>query len=289
MSTHLAAGWSWDPVSDWRQMVAYAFMAHALAAGTAVAVTAGLTGWFMVLRRQTFAGHTLSLIAFPGAAGATLVGAPIGVGYFGFCLSGAAVIGLSGGGRGPRGWSGESAVIGTVQGFALACGFLFVALYKGFLSGVTSLLFGSFLGITRDQVLVLAAACAATIAALALIGRPLLFASVDRVVASSRGLPVRGLDVAYLVLLGGGAAAAAQVTGALLVLAPLVMPAAAAQRLAARPALSLVLTVVLGLVATWAGLVAAFFSTFPVGFTITTPAFAFYLAAWALHAWRSRR
>ena len=65
-------------------------MVQALQAGTIVAVMAGAIGWFMVLRRQTFAGHTLSVIAFPGAAGATLAGLPLALGYFGACGVGAA-------------------------------------------------------------------------------------------------------------------------------------------------------------------------------------------------------
>ena len=99
--------------------------------------------------------------------------------------------------RGRRSASGlatESALTGIVQAFALACGLLFVALYKGFLNGTTSLLFGSFLGITAGQVAVLAAVGVAVLAVLAVIGRPLLFASVDPDVAVAQGVPVRALS-----------------------------------------------------------------------------------------------
>src|SRR5215475_6625895 len=88
------AGWSWNPVSDLRQMWAYPFMVNAFRAGTITAVAAGVMGWFMVLRRQSFAGHTLAVVGFPGAAGAVLVGVSATLGYFAFGLAAALVIAL---------------------------------------------------------------------------------------------------------------------------------------------------------------------------------------------------
>jgi hypothetical protein len=131
----MTAGLSWDLVDDIRQLLSFHFMLNALRAGTIVAVVAGAIGYLMVLRRQSFAGHTLALIGFPGAAGATWLGLNTAFGYFGFCVAGALIIAaLPGGGRrnaGLGGFSEESAGIGTVQAFALACGFLFVSLYNG--------------------------------------------------------------------------------------------------------------------------------------------------------------
>src|SRR5438874_10817554 len=111
-------------------------MVNAFRAGTVVAVVAGVVGWFMVLRAQSFAGHTLSLVGFPGAAGAVWLGISALYGYFAFCLAAAAVIAIAPS-RGRR-YADQSALIGTVQAFALACGFLFVALYHGYLGGTTS-------------------------------------------------------------------------------------------------------------------------------------------------------
>jgi zinc/manganese transport system permease protein len=232
----------------------------------------------MVLRRQTFAGHTLSVVAFPGAALATLAGFSLSLGYFGFCVAAALVLALMRRGREPGG-SEEAAATGTVQAFLLACGYLFMGLYKGLLEGPQALLFGSFLGITTGQVTTLAVAGLAVLLALAVIGRPLLFASVDAQVAAARGVPVRGLSVAFLVLLGVATAEAAQITGALLVFALMVLPAATAQVLTARPGLSLLLTVVLGLAVTWAGLLAAFYWPYPLGFFVTSFAFGLFVLA----------
>jgi zinc/manganese transport system permease protein len=270
--------WSWNPITDLQQMWVFPFMVNAFRAGTIVAVSAALMGWFMVLRRQSFAGHTLAVVGFPGAAGATLIGVSATYGYFAFCVTAALVIAaIPRAGRDADGH--ESAVTGTVQAFLLACGFLFTALYKGLLGGVTSLLFGSFLGITTTQVWVLLAVGVAVLAVLAAIGRPLVFASVDPDVAAGRGVPVRLLSTLFLVLLGAAAAGASQITGTLLVFALLVMPAATAQILTARPALSLSLSVLIALGVTWLGLIAAYYSPYPIGFYVATFAFGSYVLA----------
>ena len=271
-------GLSWNPAADVRQLVSYHFMVNALEAGTAVAVLAGAIGWFMVLRRQTFSGHTLSVIAFPGAAGASLAGLPLAFGYFGACAAGAlALAGVSADRSGSN--SRESAATGTVQAFALGLGFLFVGLYHGLLNGIDALLFGTFLGVSNDQVVTLVCVAAAALVLLAAAGRPLLFASLDGEVARAAGVPVRALSLGFLLLLGLAVGATSQITGALLVFALLVAPAAAAQQLTARPLAGLLLSVALGLVVTWLGLALAYFSIYPAGFFITSLAFAVYVAA----------
>jgi zinc/manganese transport system permease protein len=283
----VAVGPSWNPITDLQQMWSFPFMVNAYRAGTIVAVLAAVMGWFMVLRRQTFIGHTLSLIGFPGAAGAVGIGVAAGYGYFAFCVAGAlAIAALPRSGRG--GYSEESAVTGTVQSFALACGFLFVALYKGFLNGINALLFGNFLGITTGQVIVLGVVAAASLTILGVIGRPLAFASIDPDVATARNVPVGALSVVFLVLLGAATAEASQITGTLLVFALLVMPAATAQALTVRPVRALGLTVAIGVLVTWLGLGAAYYTPFPVGFFVTSFAFAGYVAAQAVHHTRPR-
>ena len=279
MVSHLPlAGLSVDLISDFRQLTAYPFMVNALEAGTIVAVMAGVVGWFMVLRRETFAGHTLSVMAFPGATFALLVGLSAAVGYYVFCGACALMIGAAAGRRRHRGE--QSALTGTVQAFGLACGFLFLSLYRGVLAGYENLLFGDFLGITRGQVLTLAIVCLLTLGFFAVIGRPLLFVSVDELVARANGVPARGISVAFLFALGLTVAATAQITGALLVFALLVAPAATAHLITPRIAASVGLAVLLGIAITWAGIALAYFYNRPVGFYITAVAFAIYLIAW---------
>ena len=274
------------------QLLQYPFMVNALEAGTVVAIVAGAIGWFMVLRRQSFAGHTLAVIGFPGAAAATLLGIDPSIGYFVACIGGALVIAaLPNSGRvGAEvgGFSEESAVIGTVQAFALACGFLFVSLYRGFLSGLNNLLFGTITGVTTTQVLILVIAGLVSLAVLVFLGRPLFFASIDPAIATSRRIPVRFISAAFLVLLGVAAAGTSQVTGSLLVFALLVAPAATASRFTARPALGIVLSITIALFVTWIGEGIAYFSPYPIGFWTTTLAFAAFIAASAYRSLADR-
>jgi zinc/manganese transport system permease protein len=271
----LFQGLSWNPISDLRQLLSFPFMVNAVEAGTIVAVMAGVTGWFMVLRRQTFAGHTLSLVAFPGAAAASLAGLPLALGYFSFCGIGALGLAAIAGSR--RSLGAESAAIGSLQALALALGFLFVSLYHGVLNGLDSLLFGTFLGITREQVGTLLVVAVAAVAVLALAARPLCFASIDADVARARGVPVGLLGFGFLLVLGLAVAATSQITGALLVFALLVTPAATAHELTSRPALGIALSVAIALAVTWLGLALAYFSVYPVGFYVTSLSFALYI------------
>ena len=266
---------SWNLAHDVSQVLEYHFMDNALLAGSAAAVMAGLVGWMMVLRRETFAGHTLAMMAFPGASAAALLGVPAAWGYFAFCGAGAVAIGRFSGAE-QRSWSERSANTGAVQALALAVGFLFVSLYGGVLGDLESLLFGNPLGVSDGELLGLLGVGAVAVAALA---RPLLFASVDRDTAAARGVPVRALAVAFLLLLGLSVAAASQITGILLVFALLVTPAASAQALTSRPALSLLLTVALALLVVWLGLGISYYSVYPAGFFITAVSFAIYLLA----------
>jgi len=270
-------GLSWNPVHDVHELFTYPFMVHALEAGTIVAVMSGVIGWFMVLRRQTFAGHTLSMTAFTGASAASLAGAPVAVGYFGICGVGALALAAVAGTR--RSLSSESAATGAIGAFALALGFLFVNLYHGVLNGLDSLLFGTFLGITSGQVLALLVVAAVAIALVALAARPLLFASVDPDVARAAGVHVGFLGFGFLLVLGCAVAETSQITGSLLVFALLVTPAATAQRLTTKPLAGVVLSVVLALAVTWLGLALAYFSIYPVGFYITSISFALYVLA----------
>jgi zinc/manganese transport system permease protein len=279
---------SLDLFADVRNLTTYTFMVHALVAGTIVAALGAVVGWFTVLRRQAFAGHTLSVMAFPGATGAALAGLPGTLGYYLAC--GAAALAISRSGEGDAPLSGErAAAIGTVQTVGLAAGFLFLSLNRAVLGGPETLLFGNILGVSAGQVTGLAAVAAGSLLALAAIGRPLLFATVDIDVARGRGVPVAWLDLAFLVILGLAVAAISQITGALLVFALLIAPAAAAQQVTMRPLLGLGLSLVFAVAVAWLGLGVAYFSIYPVGFWTTTFAFGLYVIARAGRLLADRR
>jgi zinc/manganese transport system permease protein len=270
---------TFDLPSDVHQLLAYQFMVNALQAAGVVAVMAAVAGWFMVLRGETFAGHTLSVMSFPGAAAAALAGLPLAAGYFVFCALGAGAIAGGAGAGGPGGQARRSAVIGTVQAAGWAVGFLLLSLYGGVLENLESLLFGSILGVTGGQVTALAIVAGSVLSFLALTGRPLYFASVDPALARASGVPVRALAVAFLLVLGLAVAATAQITGVLLVFALLVAPAAIARELTTRIGVSLALSVGIALGIAWVGLALSYFTNRSPGFYVSTIAIVLFACA----------
>lgn len=270
-------GPSWDLVADVQMLLQFHFMQNALLAGTIVAAMAGAVGYFIVLRGQSFAAHTLSQVGFPGAAAGVLLHTSPLFGLLVFCTASALGIGLAGRGL-DAGRRSEAAVVGTILAFSLGLGLLFFRLYAGSAQGIYGFLFGTILGISDGAALATALLAGVSLVVLAAIARPLLFASIDPDVAQARGVPVRGLSIAFLVLVALAVAQAVQIVGTLLTFALLVAPAAAARQLTSRPWLGLSLSVLLSLAYTWAGLAVAYFSIYPVGFFITSFAFATYLA-----------
>ena len=264
-------------------LLQFHFMQNAYLAGTPVALLAGVAGYFVVLRGQSFAAHTLSQVGFPGAAAGALVHVSPIVGLIVFCV--AAALGIGWRGRDiEAGSRAEAAAIGSILAFSLGLGLLFFHLYAGSVQGIYSFLFGSILGITDGQVKLTALVAVGCLIVLTLAGRPLVFASVDPDVAEARGVPVRLLSVAFLVLLALAVAITMQIVGTLLIFALLVAPGAAALQLTARPGLGVLLSVVLSVLVTWLGLALAYYSFFPVGFFITSLAFGAYVVARAIRS-----
>ena len=275
-------GPSWDIVADAQLLLQFHFMQNALTAGTLVALLAGVAGYFVVLRGQSFAAHMLSQVGFPGAAAAVLVHVPPVAGLVVFCGGAALAVGTVRG-RLDAGGRAESAVVGSLLALSLALGLVFVRLYAGSVQEVYAFLFGSILGITDADVTVTLVTAVVALAVIVFIGRPLLFASVDPDVADARGVGVRRLATVFVVTLVLAVAITVQIVGTLLIFALLVAPAAAATQMTARPLVAVALSAGLALASTWAGMSVAYFTNLPVGFSITTFTFAVYLCA---RAWR---
>ena len=161
--------------------------------------------------------------------------------------------------------------------FALSLGILFLSLYHGYAEMAYSILFGTIVGISRSDVLLTAILGLGILTVLSILWRPLLFISFDPEVAEARGLPVRFLSIFYLVLVAAAISIAMQVIGVLLVFALLVGPPATAIRITNRPARVIALSIGLGLVYTWAGILLAAVSKWPVSFFITALSFGVYL------------
>ncbi len=274
---------SWDFLADLQLLLQFHFMQNAYAAGTLVALLAGIAGYFVVLRGQSFVAHMLSQVGFPGAAAGVLVHVSPVVGLIVFCVG--AALGIGWMGRNPdAGRRAESAAVGTILAFSLGLGLLFFRLYAGSVQGIYSFLFGTILGISDGDVQLTLVVTALGMLALTIIGRPLIFASVDPDVAEARGVPVRALAITFLVVVALSVAITVQIVGTLLIFALLVAPGAAALQLTASPGRALAASVMLAVACTWLGLAFAYFTDLPVGFFITTLAFGAYVIARARRA-----
>ena len=265
-------------------LLQHEFVQNAILVGTIVAIVAGVTGYFAVLRAQAFAAHALSHIGFAGATGAVLAGASSLLGMFAFTLL--AAFGMGALGERVRGRDIE---IGMVLSFALGLGVLFLTLYTQYATETVGVLFGSILTVTRSDVLITLGCGIAILLLIALLFRPLLFASIDPQVAQARGVPTRLLSIVFMLILAITVAEAIQVVGVLLVFALLIAPAASAVRLTNRPYRTIALAIALGLLFTWGGLALAFIGHFPVSFYISLLAALTYFASVRISRFRRPR
>jgi zinc/manganese transport system permease protein len=250
----------------------YQFMQHAFEAGTVVAIVAGIIGYLVILRRSAFATHAFAEIGFAGAAGAVLLGVSPVLGLLSASTLGGIGIAILGNRASHR-----DIEIGAVLAFMLGLGVLFISLYTGYATEAYSILFGEILGISAANVLLTLVISAAILFVAALVYRPMLFASLDEEVAEAKGMRTVLLGAIFMVLLAASVAIAVQVVGVLLIFALMVIPAATAVRLTKKPLYAIVISVAIALLATWAGLLIAFFEPYPVSFFITSIVFGLYL------------
>jgi len=244
-------------------MLDYDFMRNAFVAAGIAAVVAGLVGYFLVLRGQTFAGHALSHIGFAGATGAALIGVPSIWGMVGFTVAAGIGMGLLG-----ERLSGRDVAIGVVLALALGFGLLFLHYYTAFAAQATALLFGNVFAVDRPMIASLVVLAVITVAALAAIMRPLIFATLQPELAEAKGVPLRFVSTAFLAIVALAVAESAQIVGILLVFALMVGPPAAAQRLVTGLWSGMILSAVLALAEAWLGLVIAYHTDWPASFCI---------------------
>jgi zinc/manganese transport system permease protein len=245
-------------------MFEYDFMRTAFAASGVAAVLAGTVGFFLVLRGQTFAGHALSHVGFTGATGAILFGLSPLAGLVGFTVVAGVGMGLFGEKLAER-----DVAIGMMLSLALGLGLLFLHFYTSAATQAAALLFGNVLGVDSAALVNLVVLAVLSLAALALIGRPLVFASLQSELAEARGVPLRFVSAAFLAIVAVAVAECAQIVGVLLVFTLMVGPAAAAMNLTRGLAAAVALSAALALAEAWGGLTLAFYSDWPVSFWIT--------------------
>jgi len=257
---------------------------NSLIAGAVLGLVGGLISTFVMMRDLPFAVHGISELSFAGASGALLFGANVVMGSLVGSIAAAVVIGALGSRARDR-----NSIIGVLMPFGLGLGVLFLALYKGRAANKFGLLTGQIVAVDTPQLSWLVGTSAVVLVGLALIWRPLAFASTDPELAAARGVPVAALSPLFMLLLGLTVAMSIQIVGALLVLSIVCTPAAAAMRVTASPALVTLLSVVFGVCSVVGGILLALGSSIPISPYVTTIAFAIYLACRLVGAWRTRR
>jgi zinc/manganese transport system permease protein len=258
-------------------MFQYEFMTNAFAAAGVVAMVSGVVGYFLVMRGQTFAGHALSHIGFAGATGAGLIGLAPLWGLLGFTLAAGIVMGAL-----SERISNRDVAIGVVLSLALGFGLLFLHYYTSFATQATALLFGNVLAVDREMIATLSVLGVVTLAALAAIMRPLIFATLQPELAEAKGVPMRFISTAFLALVAIAVSACAQIVGVLMVFTLMVGPAAAAQRVTTGLWSGIALSATLALGEAWLGITMAYETDWPVSFCIALlSALAYFIClAW---------
>ncbi|NJC22854.1 zinc/manganese transport system permease protein [Arthrobacter pigmenti] len=252
-------------------------------AGAVLGLLGGLIGTFVMMRDLAFAVHGIAELSFAGAAFALLIGANVVFGSLVGSVIAALLLGLMGIRARDR-----NSIIGVIMPFGLGLGILFLALYQGRAANKFGLLTGQIVSVDQVQLTLLAGCAVVVMVALAAIWRPLTFASVDAELAEARGVPVRGLSLVFMFLLGVAVALSIQVVGALLVLALLITPAAAALKVTSSPRLVVLLSVVFACTSVVGGILLALGGRIPISPYVTTISFLIYLVC-RLIAWRRSR
>jgi len=261
-----------------------ALVKNSIIAGALLGVVGGLIGPFVMTRDLAFAVHGISELSFAGASAALLFGANVVAGSIGGSLLAALLIGVLGTKARER-----NSIIAVLMPFGLGLGILFLALYKGRSANKFGLLTGQIVSVDNPQLLMLVIISSVVITALFVIWRPLSFASVDADVARAKGLPVTGISITFMILLGLATAVSIQIVGALLVLSLLVTPAAAAMRVTASPLLTPLLSVAFAVTSVVGGILLALGGGLPISPYVTTISFLIYIACRIIGTRRIRR
>jgi len=261
-----------------------ALVKNSIIAGALLGVVGGLIGPFVMTRDLAFAVHGISELSFAGASAALLFGVNVVAGSIGGSLLAALLIGVLGTKARER-----NSIIAVLMPFGLGLGILFLALYKGRSANKFGLLTGQIVSVDNPQLLMLVIISSVVITALFVIWRPLSFASVDADVARAKGLPVTGISITFMILLGLATAVSIQIVGALLVLSLLVTPAAAAMRVTASPLLTPLLSVAFAVTSVVGGILLALGGGLPISPYVTTISFLIYIACRIIGTRRIRR
>ncbi len=258
--TELADAWTYD------------FVRTAFLGGTVCAALSAFVGYFVVLRKMAFAGHALGHIGFAGACAGVLLGWGALPGMLALNVVAATGMGILG-----ERVQKSDLIIGMMLSFALGMGTLFLSLFKGYAGQATIILFGNIWSVSEAQVFDLMVLTGLSLLVLLAIFRPLLFSSLEPELAEAKGVPLRLVSVIFYILVAVAVALASQIVGVLLVFTLLIGPPATALRFCRTVWPGILLSLAIGVGVTWASLLLAYFTNWPVSFWAPSLLFAFYL------------
>ncbi len=278
-SSTYSTSFSINLVQDFLSMWQFNFMRNAFIAGSIIAVIAGIVGYFVVIRKLSFAAHALSHAGFTGAAGAVLFGINPLIGLLVFTSLGGVTIGSLG-----KKVVNRDIQTGSVLAFMLGLGVLFISLYKGYATETYSILFGQILGISSSSVIISVVASILVFILIVLLYRKFLFSSFDETVAEARGLNIYWTGIIFMLILAITTSIAVQIVGVLLIFALLVTPAAVAVKLSNKPINGMIISALISLSATFVGLFISFYIPYPVSFFIISIVFMEYIGVTIIKA-----
>lgn len=264
-------------------MLNYAFMQNAFLASTFIALTTGIVGVFVTARGMSFLAHTLSEVGFAGAAFAVFVGISPLSGMLLFTIVSSITVGKLSVRQSRR-----EASISAVSSLFIGLGILFLSLSDQSSSYATTILFGSIIGISKQNVLQLVGLAVLVLITMYFGYRRLAFDSFDATGATAQGLPRNVISIYFLLILAISVSIGAQIVGSLLVFILLTLPSAGAQYLGRTLPQMLAISVSAALIGVWVGLTLGYYTNWPVTFFIAAIECLFYFSALAVHQWRDR-
>lgn len=267
--------------TDTQYLLSVGFVQHALIAAALLGLLSGVMAPLIVIRQMSFSVHGTAELALMGASAALLFGLNVGGGAVIGSVVAAILLAV-------LGMKQQDSAVGVVMSFGLGLAVLFIHLYPGRSSTAFSLLTGQIVGVSSASLWILVAVTVVVVGAVIIFWRPLMFASADPLLAQASGLNIRMIAIGFAIMVGLTTSQSVQIVGALLVMALLIVPGAAAVQVTANPVLAVLLSVVFALVSAVGGLVVSLAPGLPVSVFVTTISFIIYLVCRLLGWFRGR-
>ncbi|MDK2902312.1 MAG: zinc transport system permease protein [Clostridiales bacterium] len=246
------------------EIFTYDFMIRAFVAGGIISIICPLIGNFLILRRMSQLGDTLSHLALAGVAGSALIGINPTIGTVVFVL--ASSLGIERLRRAYARYSEISIAVATFGGMALAA--ILFSLSQGSTINIMGFLFGSLVSVTLNDIIIISALGIIVVALIYLLFKELLFITFDEDAAAISGIPINAINTLFTAMVAVTIALSMRIVGALLVSALMVIPAATALRIAKNFKQTVAYSVMFSVVSVFSGIFLSYYLNLSPGGTI---------------------